>query len=255
MRSLLLVMALGAPLLCAQEMVRATVDGNPVTQAQLESLINIVPDEAQRKALSADPEELLRFFGFITRMAEFADKDKLAEQSPYKEQLEMGRRYALAVAEMSEHGKGVQIPNAEIEKYYEDNKDSFTTANVTLAMIPIAGVAGAATAKSQAETIWKQLQAGGAFCAGAKQFPVGGDFKSFKKSDALPDEIKDAVFALKPGQITKPVVRPNGVFLIRLDSIVVKSLQDARGDVLKTIQDTRFQNWMNGVRKSVVIVK
>jgi len=85
MYKLAIVMALGAPM-WAQEMVRGTVDGKPVTQAQLETLLELVPAE-QRGPLSADPEELLRFYGFVMRMSEIAEKDKLAQQSPWKEQL------------------------------------------------------------------------------------------------------------------------------------------------------------------------
>ena len=89
----------------------------------------------------------------------------------------------------------------------------------------------------------------------AKQYPVEGDFKSFKKSDNILQEIKDQVFSVKPGEVTKPIARANGVFLIRLDSVVVKPLQEARGDVLKTLQDAKYQEWLDGVRKSVVIGK
>src|SRR5262249_31884631 len=112
-----------------------------------------------------------------------------------------------------------------------------------------------AGAKATADKLSKQAQSGGDFSAMAKQYPVDGDFRSFKKSDNLPPEIKDAVFKLKPGEVTPPLTRPNAIFLIRLDSLNVRPLQDARGDALKTMQDARFQQWMEGVRKSVVIGK
>jgi len=52
------------------------LDGKPVTQSQLEALIELVPQD-QRPAMTGDPDELLRFYGFIMRMAEFAEKEKL----------------------------------------------------------------------------------------------------------------------------------------------------------------------------------
>jgi parvulin-like peptidyl-prolyl isomerase len=250
-----MAMALAAPFLWAQapDQARGIVDGKPVTQAQMEALINLVPPE-QRGPLSADPQEMLRFYGFIQRMSEFADKDKLAEQSPYKEQLELGRKFVLAMAEMSEKGKAMTVSTADEEKYYEEHKDSFTTAYVTVAQVQVKNEADAAGAKATADALWKKVQAGGDFDAIAKEYPVG-EFKSFKKSDNVPTEIKEAVFQLKPGQVTKPLVRPNGVFLVRLDKVEVKSLQDARGDVLKAVQDGMYQKWMDGIRKSVVIGK
>ncbi|HKA00072.1 MAG TPA: peptidylprolyl isomerase [Candidatus Solibacter sp.] len=254
MRTFVLLLALSAPFVWAQDMVRGKVDGKPVTQSQLEALIELVPQD-QRSAMTGDPDELLRFFGFIMRMAEIAEKDKLAEMSPYKEKLEMSRKFGLAVAEMSEHGRGMDIPAAEVQKYYDEHKDNFTTINVTVAQVPVKSEADLPGAQDKAEALWKKLQAGADFNAMVKEYPVDGGFKSFKKSDAMPAPIKDAILQLKPGQVTKPVSRANGVFLIRLDSIDVKPLQDARGDVLKTMQDASYQKWMDSIRKSVVIAK
>jgi hypothetical protein len=254
MRTFVLVLVLSGPFVWAQDMVRGKVDGKLVTQSQLEALIELVPQD-QRPAMTGDPNELLRFYGFIMRMAEFAEKEKLGETSPYKEKLEMSRKFGLAVAEMTEHGRGMEIPAAEIQKYYEDHKDNFTTINVTVVQVPVKSESDIPAAKDKAEALWKKLPAGGDFNAMAKEYPVDGGFKSFKKTDGLPAEIKDAVLQLKPGQITKPIARVNGVFLIRLDSIEVKPLQDARGDVLKTMQDANYQKWMDSIRKSIVIAK
>ena len=236
------------------ELVRGTVDGKPVTQAQLEALINLVPEQV-RGAITGNEEELLRYYGFVTRMAEMAEKAKLGEMSPYKEQLDVGRKSVMAVAEMSEYNKTLNITAADAEKYFQDHKDDFTTANVTALQVPIRNESEAGAAKAKAETLWKQIQGGADFAALAKQYPVDGEFKTFKKSDKLPQDIKDAVLALKPGAVCRPVARPNGVFLIRLDSLTVKTLQEARGDIVKTLQDSAYQKWMDGVRKSVVIGK
>ena len=254
MRNFVVAGALAVCSLSAQDMVRGTVDGKPVTQAQLETLLNLVPKE-QQGPLSADPQELLRFYGFVMRMSELAEKDKLAEQSPYKEQLELGRKWVLTLAEMAEHGKGNTISNAEVEKYYEGHKDSFTTAYITVAQVPVKNESELVTAKAKAEALSKKLQSGGDFDAMAKEYPVDGNFKSFKKSDNIPAEIKDAVFQLKPGQVSQPFARPNGVFLIRLDKLEVRPLQDARGDILRDMQNGQYQAWMDGIRKSVVVGK
>jgi parvulin-like peptidyl-prolyl isomerase len=250
MRNLAIVMALAVPMVWAQDMVRGTVNGKPVTQAMLEELSQSVPPE-QKRLLGDKPEDLLRYYAFITRMAELAEKQKLAEQSPYKERLDLARIQILGDAMMTEKGKDLNVSSAEVEKYYEAHKEQFTTVNVTVMQVPVKTDSELAAAKAKAESLSKKLQSGGDFDAMAKEYPVDGDFKSFKKSDNIPAEIKDAVFALKPGQITKPIPRANGVFLIRLDSMVTKPLQDARGDVLKVLQDAMYSQWMNNVRESV----
>lgn len=250
MRNLVIVMALAAPLVCAQEMVRGTVNGKPVSQAMLEELSRTVPAE-QKTALANDPVELLRYYAFIIRMAELSEKQKLFEQSPYKERLELARQQILGDAMMTEKGKDLNVSAAQVEKYYEGHKDEFTTVNVTVVHVPVKGESDLAAAKTKGDSLWKKLQSGGDFDAMAKEYPLDGDFKSFKKSANLPADIKEPVLALKPGQVTKPIVRANGVYLIRLDSMVLKPLQDARGDVLKTLQDAMYSEWMNGIRESV----
>jgi parvulin-like peptidyl-prolyl isomerase len=236
-------------------MVRAKVNGKPVTQAQLEALIALIPPE-QRPAIAGNPDELLRYYGFVSRMAEMAEQSKLAEQSPYKEQLELSRKSVLAQAEMETHERGSQISNAEVEQYYNAHQDRFTTANITVAQVPIKNDSEAAAAKTKAESLWNQLQSGGKFDDIAKQYPVDGDFKSFKKTDAsVPAEIKDAVFQLKPGRLTKPISRANGVFIVRLDGLEVKPLREVSGDIMKSMLDARYQEWLAAVRASVVIEK
>jgi parvulin-like peptidyl-prolyl isomerase len=256
MRKLVLAVAIVVFLAWAQtpEQPRGVVDGKPVNQAELEALINLVPEQ-QRAAIASSQEELLRYYGFVTRMAAMAEKTKLAEQSPYKEQLELGRKTVLAVAEIEQYSKNQNVTNAEVEKYYEDHQGDFTTANVTVVQVPIKNDAETGAVKAKGEAMWKQLQGGADFAAMAKQYPVEGDFHTFKKSDPIPAEIKDAVFALKPGEISHPIARPNAVFLIRLDSATVSTLQEKRGDIVKAIQDARIAAFMDGVRKSVVIGK
>jgi parvulin-like peptidyl-prolyl isomerase len=254
MRNLVILTALSASFVCAQEMVRGTVDGKPVTQAELETLLNLVPAE-QRGPLQSDPQELLRFYGFVVRMSNLADKEKLAEQSPYKEQLELGRRWVLSLAEMSEHGKGQMPTDVELQAYYDAHKDAYTTAFVTVAQVPIKNASEVTAAVDKADELSKKIQGGADFAAIAKQYPLDSDFKSFKKSDKVPAEIKDSVLQLKPGQVTKPIIRPSGVFLIRLDKVVVTPMQEAHGDLVRDLQNEQFQKWMSGIRASVVIGK
>ena len=257
MRRLALAVMMAVYVLSAQapDQGRGVVDGRRVTQAELETLLNLVPDQQQRAAIAASPEELLRYYGFVMRMAEMAEKEKLAEQSPYKEQLELGRKTVLAAAAVEHYGKNLNITNADVEKYYNEHKADFTVANITVVQIPIRNDEDAPAAKAKGELLWKQLKGGADFDKLAKQYPVDGDFHSFKRSDPIPAEVKDAVFGLKPGEVSHPIARPNAVFLIRLDSSNTMSLQDKRGDILKSMQDAKIAELLDKVRKSVVIGK
>jgi len=156
---------------------------------------------------------------------------------------------------MGEYSRNIKIPDAEVEKYFEQHKDEFTTVNLTGIQVPVASESELAAAKAKADTLWKQLQAGTKFDALAKQYPLPG-FHSYKQSDPkIPAEVKTAMSALKPGGYTRPIALPSGVFILRLDGVEAKPFRDARGDVLKTMQDAQFNAWMDGIRSSVVVGK
>jgi hypothetical protein len=75
-----------------------------------------------------------------------------------------------------------------------------------------------------------------------------------RKSDAgIPEPIRTAVFALKKGGTTSPIVLPNGVYLLSLQDLSVKALNDVRGDVADRLANDSFRVWIAEIRKTVVV--
>src|SRR4051812_18725351 len=95
-RSTILPLLAATALLCAQTATdpKAVVNGKTVAVSDIDSLLGDAPPEARTKLLG-NPDELFRYYGFIDKMADMAEKDKLFEMSPYKEQLETERKKIL----------------------------------------------------------------------------------------------------------------------------------------------------------------
>jgi hypothetical protein len=74
---------------------QAKVNGRVLSQAEIDALLMLAPPEVRRLA-AANPEELLRYYGVIERLVELAQKEKVTELSPYKEQIVLKQKQAVA---------------------------------------------------------------------------------------------------------------------------------------------------------------
>jgi parvulin-like peptidyl-prolyl isomerase len=230
----------------------AVVNGKPVTESELEAFKATIPPEL--RVVMRNPDSLLRYYGFISRMAELAEKSGLADRSPYKEQLAIQRKMLLGQAMQTDYGRDVPITPADEQKYFEQHKDLFQQATVVSLLVPIKSPSEAAAAKAKADDLRKRAVGGADFAELAKQHP--GDVTSIRRCDTdSPSIIRDAVFATKAGDITPAVALANGVYVFRVERIVPMPLSEARGYASKAISDERYQTWMNSVNKSVTVEK
>jgi parvulin-like peptidyl-prolyl isomerase len=106
----------------------------------------------------------------------------------------------------------------------------------------------------RARELRNQALKGADFVAIARKYPVEGFGNTIAKNDAnIPKDIRDAAFALKPGQITEPLPVQGGALLLRLERVESKSLDEVRGDVNQRAIMERFQVWLEAVRKTVSV--
>ena len=74
-----------------------------------------------------------------------------------------------------------------------------------------------------------------------------GDFGTLHSSDKLPDAIRTAVFALKPGEVSQPVKQPNGFYLFRAEEVSAQPLAEVHEAVLNDLKQVQFKKWMDEV--------
>jgi len=226
---------------------RAVVNGKTVSLSYLEPLYGSIPPQMRN-----NPEFIFRTYGFLDRMAAKGEASKLYEQSPYKEKLELDRKQILAQAVTDQFFNNLDIPDAELKEYFDKHPGDFDTASVQSLLIPTSSKEEEAAATAKAKQIAPQLKDGTNLAMLFAQYPAG--LTAIHRNDPAVDAaIRTAVFALKPGQVSEPIVRPNGVYLIRLDSTASVDFQKAKPDVRKTIADSRFQAFIEEVRKSVTV--
>ena len=114
------------------------------------------------------------------------------------------------------------VSPVRIETFYRENKDRFFQEDsVHLRLIQLSRVDGATDTElmTKADAILAKFRGGAKFEELAQEYSQdsrrarGGDWGWVKRSD-LKDDFKTPLFALKPGEVTAPVLLPEGCFLL-----------------------------------------
>jgi peptidyl-prolyl cis-trans isomerase C len=240
-----------------------------LTAAEVRKIVETLPPQ-MRGNYTRDPKGFLSQWFMLKRLVAVAEKQKLHEQAPYKEGIEIARMQVLWQAVIEETTKTQTITPDELKAAYEIKKNDFTQAMLKVIYIPFAAstqTQAAAGGKklltepealAKAEGLAKQARAGGDFLklvAEHSEDPISkekqGDFGPIKRGDRLPDAIKQAVFSLKLGQISDPVRQPNGYYIFRLQELKPQAFDEVKEAISSELKNLRLREWLDANAKSV----
>lgn len=125
-------------------------------------------------------------------------------------------------------GKDVAVSDSAVSAYYNANRAEFERAAQAfmsfVAISRLANAADSATALQRARDIRREIAGGADFAAAARRESAdtvsganGGDLGEVGPGELVP-EFEQAAMALRPGQLSQPVLSPFGYHLIRLES-------------------------------------
>lgn len=170
-------------------------------------------------------------------------------------------RVAYAVLSPAQLASQVTVSDAEVQQYYNDHLSQYGTQEERRAshiLIPVAANAPAAEQK-KAEELANQVYAQAVknpdqFAALAKQYSKdpgsaanGGDLGFFGRSDMV-KPFADTVFAMQPGQISKPVKTQFGWHIIKLTGIKPaskKPLAEVKPEIVQTLKQEKASKTFN----------
>ena len=249
--------------------VIATVNGKKLTYGEFETLVRSLPQQMQQNA-QQNRKAFVNQFALMQKLADIAATSKLDQVAPYKDALAFSRMNILAQAEINEAPKQFLVQPDEQQKFYEGNKERYTSVKVKVIYIPysanpVEGPDGKKTlsdaeAKAKAGDLLQQIRGGADFVKLVKEHSrdttsvaKDGDIGTFTPADNLPEPIKAAVFKLKLGEVSDPVRQPNGFYLFKAQEITAKPFSEVRDQIYDEIQKKRMQEWMEATNKSLVI--
>jgi parvulin-like peptidyl-prolyl isomerase len=264
-------------ILCAQvktppqeltpDTVIATIDGRKLTYGEIQTYLDGLTPEQKTQALN-DRKQLVQQYALMVKLLEFAEKDKLAQQSPYKEALDASRKQILTNAELNYRYIHTLVTADDQKKFYDANKDRYT--QVKLQVLYLGFVADTAAkesngkyrtqeqAKKKVEELRAQVHTGDDFVRIVKQYSEdeeskarNGDYGTVKKSDNLPPEIKNIVFALKEGELSQPVLQRNGFYIFRAQTVGLRPYDEVKDEIYNELKETRVRQWIGETQSAI----
>jgi peptidyl-prolyl cis-trans isomerase C len=249
------------PDLPADTVVATFGNGEKVTAGELRSFIAAMPPQMQQNALR-DRKAFVQQFALMQRLSEMAEQAKLDQQSPTRESLAFNRMYLLMNAELHEKMGGITVAPADVQAFYDRNKDRFTQAKVKAIYVsfsasPQPGSDGKkhlteAEAKAKIEKLRAAVLGGADFVKLVKEnsedatsAAKDGDFGVIRHTDNLPDAIRTAIFALKTGDVSEPVRQPNGFYLFRAEQLTAQPFSEVQEEISNELKQARFKEWMD----------
>jgi peptidyl-prolyl cis-trans isomerase SurA len=147
--------------------------------------------------------------------------------------------------------RNINIPKADIEKYYNEHKTEFIRQEMVslreiLISVGDASPEKVAAAEKKAKTLVDRLRKGDAkFTDLARQYSDAatatsdGELGAFKRGD-LAKEIDDVVFKEKKGYVTDPIRRPAGFEIYRIEEHYAAgqaSLDEVQGEISNRLME------------------
>jgi len=247
----------------------ATVDGRKVTASELQAILRVLPPQTRQQAMK-NAAAFLQQYGMLRKLSAMAEQAGLDKGSPLKEQLEYNRMVGLAQAQLMNASNAVTVPPEEAQSYYESNHPRFQQAKVKAIYIPFSANGPAkqdssdkkalseTEAKAKADKLLAEIRAGADFVKLVKEHsgdPVSaakdGDFGAIRRSDKLPEPVKNAIFSLKPGEVSEPVRQPNGFYLFRVEEIGTQPFDEVKGQIMTELKQAKFTQWVQKTQNSV----
>ena len=172
--------------------------------------------------------------------------------SPYKEILAFNRMLTLVQAKWNHEYLQVNVTPEEQKKFYDERIDRFRETKAKLIYLPFTGEGGEAEAKAKAEKIAQQARGGVEFVKLVKEYSQdqtsagqNGDIGMpiRKTTTQIPETMRNAVLALKAGQVSDPVRHENGYYVFRAESVDVLPYEKVKDDIYKELKDVGFNQW------------
>jgi parvulin-like peptidyl-prolyl isomerase len=246
-------------------------DGAKFTMGDFKNIYGVLPQNLQQGAMR-DRKAFLEQWALFRKLAGLAEKKKLDQISPNKEAIEYNRMNILSQAIINDELMTSAPDPGTIEKYYDANKERYKQVKVKAIYIsftnaPASQISSSGKklltkeeAEAKARSLVAQIRGGADFVKLVKENSddatsrdKDGDFATLQPADKLPDAIKNAVFALKAGEIADPVEQANGYYILRADQIEYKPLADVRSEILESMKQDHFRQWMEGIRGSTKV--
>ncbi|HXJ36479.1 MAG TPA: peptidyl-prolyl cis-trans isomerase [Candidatus Eisenbacteria bacterium] len=267
----------------------ATVDGDPITahevqrygeerrahgvsdQDLLEAVVTdkILEKEIVARKISVKAEDITHYVDEVmarNKLSEEQFKAALKQQNMTIEQYRAKVKEELektVLLQQEMRGSTITISDEDVETYYQQHKEEFATRSGVVVRDIFFGFKAGMTQQDavrvveQAKAVKQMADSGQSFEALARRYSEGpgadngGLLGTFKKGEMSP-MLERVAFSLRSGEVSEPVVTPNGIHLLKVEGIQgggpvpFDQVKDTIKQMLYNAKaDERFRQWIS----------
>jgi parvulin-like peptidyl-prolyl isomerase len=247
--------------------VVAEINGRKITAKELsEALQGMQP--SSRVAASQNPQRFLIETETVRLLAEEARKAGLDTKPPASDMIRWANEQVLMQAELDEITKSISSSLEEQQTFFKANADQYRIAKTKLIYVPFSAapppgskVRNEEQSKARADEAAKRAAAGTDFVQLVYEYSEeqaskadAGNFMDIALTDArVPEDVRKALFAVKPGDLAGPVRQPNGFYLFKVIDNGVRPFDEVRNDIYIKLSDEKFKKWFDDYRAKIQV--
>jgi parvulin-like peptidyl-prolyl isomerase len=245
-------------------------DGTKFTMADFRKAFAVLPPQNQQLAMR-DRKLFLQQWAFMRKLSQMGEKEKLDQTSPGRETLEYYRMMILSQIKLQAQVDGTSVDPAAVIKQYDLNKEKYKQVKVKAIYISFSSDSARGSdgkkplteeqAKAKADKLLTQIRGGGGdFVKLVKENSddetsrnKDGDFATLRRSDNVPDAVRNAVFSLKQGEVSEPVRQPNGFYLLRAEEVTYRPLSQVRDELFQELKQQQYAQWLDQANRDTKV--
>lgn len=206
----------------------------------------------QTKAFLSSPEGLNRLKDELIKrevLYEEAKKKGLAKSEDFKKRMEEFKKITLINMLLEQELKAVQqdVTEKEAREYYDKHKDEFIKPTERrLSQIVVKN-------EDEAKKVYEKIDKGEEFEKIAKELSTdektkasGGDLGFFKKGQ-LNQQIENAVFSLRKGQVSMPLTYKGEFYIFKVTDVKGTPVEfdQIKSQLIEQLKAKKQQDWFN----------
>lgn len=247
----LVALSLSAPAFAAVEL--AKIGNKSLTDDDMKRLLGSIP-EGQKQTLNADPDMRSRMLDNMVVEELFvqeAEKTGVAKDKEFQTALDRARRQLLT-QRFLQRSVQPKLSDANVKQFFDRNKQRYSSDEVKASHVLL-------KTEAEANEVYEKAKKGEDFEVLAKKHSKDpsaaqnmGDLGFFTRARMVP-QFSEAAFAMKPGEISKPVKTLFGFHVIKVvekrEGKPVK-FEEVKGQVRDDLQSESVNELIAGLKKA-----
>jgi peptidyl-prolyl cis-trans isomerase C len=233
--------------------ILAVVNKHEITQDDLDQTMTRFSKERQDFLRTEEGrKQLIDQMVCFELMYNYAKDTEIEKDELFIQQLQMAKKEIMIQMKMSSLLAQAKVDDKEVEEYYNANKSMYMSDELVTARHILVGTL------EEAEKIEQKIKNGMDFKDAAKQYSTcpskeqGGKLGTFARGQMVP-EFEEVAFALKIGELSKPVKTQFGFHLILVEEIktgVIKSFDEVEESIkTKILQERQTYQYSQKIKE------